>query len=69
MKACDDCLFALAHYSYDDREIVEYECTHPNALEVWTIYDGEKCPMDLENDMSKVKLQEKAQLRKERERQ
>jgi len=56
MTLCDNCQFVIVHRSRD-KDIVEYECAHPDALEVWAIHNGEKCPRDLENDMSKVKLQ------------
>jgi len=31
----------------DGREIMEYECIHSGALEVWAIYDGKKYSRDL----------------------
>jgi hypothetical protein len=28
------------------------ECGHPDALEIWARYGGEKCPVEVENEQA-----------------
>ena len=41
------------------------ECGHPDALEIWARYDGEKCPIEVENEQANKP--DRANLRADRE--
>lgn len=50
---CEDCEYRKFDHHIEGSPASVYECGHPDALEIWAIYDGEKCPADVNTTQSR----------------
>jgi len=44
---CEDCEYKVLDHYVDGSPTAAYACGHPEALETWARYDGERCPAEV----------------------
>ena len=49
---CEDCKYRKFDHYVDGSPCAVYQCGHPEALEIWAKFDGEKCPAEVENEQT-----------------
>jgi len=47
---CENCKYRIFDHYVDGSPTAVYQCGHLDALEIWAMYDGKKCPMEVENE-------------------